>query len=127
MEAQTFESVFDALADTPAEAANLKVRAELLAEIGLAGGQFLRRRQPSGSGSRAPDSMIFFVASSGSSRWMHSLTSLLWPGWSWSSRCDKLPSSSGAIEKLAARSAFLLQLHALSMRIRSHSHAPEAR
>jgi predicted XRE-type DNA-binding protein len=33
MEAQTFESVFDALADTPAEAANMKVRAELLAAL----------------------------------------------------------------------------------------------
>lgn len=30
MEEQTFENVFDALADTPAEAANLKARAEVL-------------------------------------------------------------------------------------------------
>jgi predicted XRE-type DNA-binding protein len=30
MEEQTFENVFDALADTPAEAANLKARAEIL-------------------------------------------------------------------------------------------------
>ena len=30
MEVQTFENVFDALADTPAEAANLKARAEVL-------------------------------------------------------------------------------------------------
>ena len=34
MGAQTFESVFDGLADTPAEAANMKVRAELLAALG---------------------------------------------------------------------------------------------
>lgn len=30
MEIQTFENAFDALADTPAEAANLKARAELM-------------------------------------------------------------------------------------------------
>lgn len=30
MEAQTFDDVFDALADTPAEAANMKARADLL-------------------------------------------------------------------------------------------------
>lgn len=30
MEVQTFDDVFDALADTPAEAANLKARADLL-------------------------------------------------------------------------------------------------
>jgi predicted XRE-type DNA-binding protein len=30
MEVQTFEDVFDALADTPAEAANMKARADLL-------------------------------------------------------------------------------------------------
>lgn len=30
MEVQTFDSVFDALADTPAEAANMKARSELL-------------------------------------------------------------------------------------------------
>ena len=33
MEAQTFASVFDALADTPAEAANMKARAELLSSL----------------------------------------------------------------------------------------------
>ncbi len=33
MESQTFEHVFDALADTPAEAANLKARSELMAAI----------------------------------------------------------------------------------------------
>jgi predicted XRE-type DNA-binding protein len=33
MEIQTFDSVFDALADTPAEAANMKVRSELLAAL----------------------------------------------------------------------------------------------
>jgi predicted XRE-type DNA-binding protein len=33
MEAQTFSDVFDALADTPAEAANMKVRADLLAAL----------------------------------------------------------------------------------------------
>jgi predicted XRE-type DNA-binding protein len=33
MEAQTFENVFDALADTPAEAANLKARAEILSAL----------------------------------------------------------------------------------------------
>lgn len=33
MEVQTFESVFDALADTPAEAANLKARAEILSAL----------------------------------------------------------------------------------------------
>lgn len=33
MESQTFASVFDALADTPAEAANMKARSELLAAI----------------------------------------------------------------------------------------------
>lgn len=33
MEIETFESVFDALADTPAEAANMKARAELLSAV----------------------------------------------------------------------------------------------
>lgn len=33
MEAQTFESVFDAIADTPAEAANMRLRAELMLHI----------------------------------------------------------------------------------------------
>ena len=33
MESQTFASVFDALADTPAEAANMKARSELLSAI----------------------------------------------------------------------------------------------
>ena len=33
MEAQTFEDVFDALSDTPAEAANMKARAELLSAL----------------------------------------------------------------------------------------------
>ena len=33
MEIETFENVFDALADTPAEAANMKARAELLAAL----------------------------------------------------------------------------------------------
>jgi predicted XRE-type DNA-binding protein len=33
MEAQTFDDVFDALADTPAEAANMKARADLLAAV----------------------------------------------------------------------------------------------
>lgn len=33
MEVQTFDSVFDALADTPAEAANMKVRSELLSAL----------------------------------------------------------------------------------------------
>lgn len=33
MESQTFENVFDALADTPAEAANMKMRAELLSAL----------------------------------------------------------------------------------------------
>ena len=33
MESQTFASVFDALADTPAEAANMKARSELLGAI----------------------------------------------------------------------------------------------
>lgn len=33
MESQTFENVFDALADTPAEAANLKARCELMMTI----------------------------------------------------------------------------------------------
>jgi predicted XRE-type DNA-binding protein len=33
MEAQTFEDVFDALSDTPAEAANMKARAELLGAL----------------------------------------------------------------------------------------------
>lgn len=33
MDAQTFDNVFDALADTPAEAANMKARAELLAAL----------------------------------------------------------------------------------------------
>ena len=33
METQTFGNVFDALADTPAEAANMKARAELLAAL----------------------------------------------------------------------------------------------
>jgi predicted XRE-type DNA-binding protein len=33
MEIQTFDDVFDALADTPAEAANMKVRAELLSVL----------------------------------------------------------------------------------------------
>ena len=33
MESQTFDNVFDALADSPAEAANLKARAELLVAI----------------------------------------------------------------------------------------------
>lgn len=33
MEAQTFDSVFDALAGTPAEAANMKARASLLSAI----------------------------------------------------------------------------------------------
>jgi predicted XRE-type DNA-binding protein len=32
-EAQTFDSVFDALADTPAEAANLQARSELLSTL----------------------------------------------------------------------------------------------
>lgn len=32
-EAQIFDDVFDALADTPAEAANLKARADLLAAV----------------------------------------------------------------------------------------------
>lgn len=31
---QTFDNVFDALADTPAQAANMEARAELLAAIG---------------------------------------------------------------------------------------------
>ena len=33
MEIQTFDSVFDALADTPVEAANMKARAELMAAL----------------------------------------------------------------------------------------------
>lgn len=33
MEMQTFENVFDALADTPAEAANMKARSELLSAL----------------------------------------------------------------------------------------------
>lgn len=33
MDAQTFDNVFDALADTPAEAANMKARAELLSAL----------------------------------------------------------------------------------------------
>ena len=33
MEEQTFDDVFDALADTPAEAANMKARADLLAAL----------------------------------------------------------------------------------------------
>jgi predicted XRE-type DNA-binding protein len=33
MEVQMFDSVFDALADTPAEAANMKARSELLSAI----------------------------------------------------------------------------------------------
>jgi len=33
MEDQTFDDVFDALADTPAEAANMKARADLLAAV----------------------------------------------------------------------------------------------
>ncbi len=33
MEVQTFNSVFDALADTPADAANMKARAELLSAL----------------------------------------------------------------------------------------------
>lgn len=33
MESETFESVWDALCDTPEEAANMKVRAELLINI----------------------------------------------------------------------------------------------
>jgi predicted XRE-type DNA-binding protein len=33
MESQSFEDVFDALADTPAEAANMKARATLLAAL----------------------------------------------------------------------------------------------
>jgi predicted XRE-type DNA-binding protein len=33
MESQTLDSVFDALADTPAEAANMKVRSELLSAV----------------------------------------------------------------------------------------------
>lgn len=33
MDARTFDDVFDALADTPAEAANLKARAELMAAL----------------------------------------------------------------------------------------------
>jgi predicted XRE-type DNA-binding protein len=33
MDVQTFGSVFDALADTPAEAANMKARAELLSAL----------------------------------------------------------------------------------------------
>lgn len=33
MEIRTFENVFDALADTPAEAANMKARAELLSAL----------------------------------------------------------------------------------------------
>ena len=34
MEIQTFENVFDAIADTPAEAANLKARSALISAIG---------------------------------------------------------------------------------------------
>jgi predicted XRE-type DNA-binding protein len=33
MEAETFDNVFDARADTPAEAANMKARAELLSAL----------------------------------------------------------------------------------------------
>ena len=33
METQTFDDVFDALSDTPAEAANMKARADLLAVV----------------------------------------------------------------------------------------------
>jgi predicted XRE-type DNA-binding protein len=33
MEIETFDSVFDALADTPAEAANMKARSELLSAL----------------------------------------------------------------------------------------------
>lgn len=33
MDVQTFDSVFDALADTPAEAANMKARADLLSAL----------------------------------------------------------------------------------------------
>jgi predicted XRE-type DNA-binding protein len=33
MDAQTFDDVFDALADTPAESANLKARAELMSAL----------------------------------------------------------------------------------------------
>lgn len=35
MDHQSFDSVFDALADTPAEAANMKARAEILAALGV--------------------------------------------------------------------------------------------
>ena len=35
MDVQTFDDVFDALADTPAEAANLKARAELVSALRL--------------------------------------------------------------------------------------------
>jgi predicted XRE-type DNA-binding protein len=54
MEARTFESVFDALADTPAQAANMKVHVELLAcsGRGLVPGECLERRLPGDSGSR---------------------------------------------------------------------------
>ena len=33
MEIETFDSVFDALADTPAEAANMKARSEMLSAL----------------------------------------------------------------------------------------------
>lgn len=33
MDVQTFDNVFDALADTPAQAANMKARAELLSAV----------------------------------------------------------------------------------------------
>lgn len=33
MEVQTFDSVFEALADTPVEAANMKARSELLSAL----------------------------------------------------------------------------------------------
>ncbi len=33
MDVQTFDNVFDALADTPSEAANMKARAELLSAV----------------------------------------------------------------------------------------------
>lgn len=34
MDVETFDTIFDALADTPAEAANMTARAELLSSIG---------------------------------------------------------------------------------------------
>lgn len=72
MEVQTFDDVFDALSDTPAEAANMKARADLLAVLveQVKSWGLPRTPPPPASASPARASTTSCAASSASSRWM---------------------------------------------------------